>query len=102
MGWSDAIDWHEAMASRGEDLWSMLLDYKTFAGTRELTRQALEYAPQVAAYQLALTRALGKPCAQALICFAILGRLVELRIPDPEQLVRSCMPGGDPPAAAPG
>ena len=64
-----------------------LIDYKTFAGNTELPAHGLRYAPQLAAYRLAVERALGKSCTATVICYALRGELLELRIANPEELL---------------
>ena len=64
-----------------------LIDYKTFTGTVKLSTHGLRYAPQLAAYRLALEKALGKSCAATLICYPLRGELLELRIADPTELL---------------
>ena len=67
----------------------VLIDYKTLTGGAEPSAHGLRYAPQLAAYRLALERALGKACAATLICYPLRGELLELRIPDPERVLVS-------------
>ena len=74
----------------------VLIDYKSFTGNDELSAHGLRYAPQLAAYRLALERALGKPCAATLICQPLRGELLEIRIADPEQLLHASIAAGVP------
>ena len=70
----------------------VLIDYKTFSGVTgagELSGHGLRFAPQLAAYRLALERALDKSCAATLICYPLRGELLEIRITDPEQLLQT-------------
>lgn len=74
----------------------VLIDYKTFTGAADLNAHGLRFAPQLAAYRLALERALEKPCAATLICYSLRGELLEIRLTDPEQLLQASIAASSP------
>lgn len=70
----------------------VLIDYKTFTGNADesaLRAHGVRYAPQLAAYRLALERALDKTCAATLICYPLRGELLEVHVAEPEQLLHA-------------
>ncbi|MFC1586213.1 UvrD-helicase domain-containing protein [Fibrobacterota bacterium] len=70
----------------------VIIDHKTMTGREDwLKSKALEFAPQLAAYSEAASRAMNKPVHKAYIYYVIEGKLVEVEMKDTEKVLVEAM-----------